>query len=1146
MKFSSLSKLVIPILGAIGCFSFTSAAHSLLARESKGSQTDGVHQTLKSGDSFERTIKAGEKNTYQLRLLAGEYFQLLVEQRTANIAVSLFAPDRTKLAVVDVQKFRQGIERLYWVADTSGDFQIEISSLEKDIEGAYQLRFGEVHAASAADQFRVQAQKLYWQGLLSAARGDTESRNAAIQSHEQAAKLFRDAGDKWGEASALHKIGRLYSDLRQWQKAFEFLDQALPIYLAASDRQGEAGDLTDKGAVFGNESSGLFDVAKASELYDRALPIARTIGDKELEARILFNTAKLYGRPSGDWRKAIDLYLSAVAPGRASGNLKMVAAVLNNMGTAHFDSGDPYKALEIFSEALAIAQSNGDRLNEAGYLHNIAMARYSVGDIQKALDILDEAELIVRQDKLTFIEPYTLHLRGLMLNALGERGRAIETYQQGLPLVRKLGAREGERSFLLNIAGAYTREGEHQKALDTYNQALLIKLPGDVRAADPYVSSLIAESYLALGDAKKALELLEESGALFKENEKREKGNAQAILGRVLLALNEPEKALIAFADPSLSPVQLELVAGIRLQVDIARAHERAGNLPEARTKIEAALARIESSRSTLISPELRATYFATQQEAFYLYIDLLMTSHKQQPAAEFDQRALEANEARRARGLIEMLNAAHANIRQGVDVQLIDQENSLSQHLRAKQEFRLRLLGRRHTEEQIRSVDNEIDALLADSQSVRDRIRKVSANYAALTQPERLSAAEIRGLLDPNTILLEYSLGSEHSYLWATTRESVNSYELPKRSEIDAAARVLYGGLTARQPVRNETQQQYLARVKEAEAHYGSEATELGRMLLGPVGDLLGKKRILIVADGSLTYVPFADLPSPTSGPSHRVLIADHEISYLPSASTLAVLRRQIAGRSRAPKALAVLADPVFDKHDDRVSRLSVRQNALPQRSADNLTERAMRDSDLLAEGLPVARLPFSRQEAEAIAALAPQNETLKALGFQANLVTATSAELSRYRIVHFATHAMINPEHPYLSGLLLSLIDEQGNPQDGFLSLDQIYNLNLSADLVVLSACQTAKGKEVKGEGIIGLTRAFMYAGAPRVVASLWKVDDAATSEITKRFYRGMLKEGLRPAAALQAAQLEMSRHKLWNAPYFWAGFVLQGEPN
>lgn len=1145
MKFSSPAKLVIPLIVAICCFTFTSAANSLLARGGRGAQTDGVAR-LVSGGSFERTIKAGEKNTYQLRLLAGEYFHLLVEQRTANIAVSLVAPDSKKLIEVDVQKFRQGIERLYWVADAPGDFQIEISSLEKDHEGAYQIRVGEVHPASVTDQLRVQAQKLYWQGLLSAARGDKESRTAAIQSHEQAAKLFRDAGDKWGEASALHKIGRVYSDLRQWQKAFEFLDQALPIYLAANDRQGEASDLSDKGAVFGNESSGLFDVAKATELYDRALLIARTIGDKELESRILFNTAKLYGRPTGDWRKAIDLYQSAVEPGRASGNVKIVHSALNNMGMAHFDSGDPYKALEIFSQALAIVQSIGDRPDEAGYLHNIAMARFSVGDVQKALDILDEAEVIVRQEKLSFIEPYTLHLRGLMLNALGERERAIETYEQGLRLVRGFGIRDGERSFLLNMGETYAKSGEYQKALDSYNQALLIKRPGDTRETDPYIVSLMAESHLSLGDAKKALEVLQQAMPLLSENDKRAKGAALEILGRAYLKLQEPAKALAVFTEASTSPVQLEGFGGTRLLLDQARAQEQLGNLGEARVKTEEALKRIESSRSNLVSPDLRASYFATQQEGFYFYVDLLLALHKQQPAAGFDQIALEASEARRARSLLEFLNSARADIRQGVDIQLVDQEKALVQRINAKQQFRIRLLSRAHTDEQIGSVDKDIAALLTDYQSAQDRIRQASSNYSALTQPQRLTAKEIRGLLDPNTLLLEYSLGPEHSYLWANTPESVSTYELPKRGEIDAAAQRLYALLTARQPSPAETQQQYLARVKEADAQYEREAAALGQMLLEPVANLLGKKRLLIVADGSLGYVPFASLPGPARGPARRPLIAEHEIVYLPSASTLAVLRRQIAGRSSAPKTLAVLADPVFDNRDDRVGKVSTPVAPQPQPLANTIAQRALRDAGVVAEGLPVARLPFSRQEAEAIVALAPRGETLKAMGFNANLDAATSPELSRYRVVHFATHALVNSERPYLSGLLLSLVDEQGKPQDGFLSLNQIYNLNLPADLVFLSACQTAKGKEVKGEGIIGLTRAFMYAGAPRVVASLWKVDDAATAEISKRFYRGILKEGLRPAAALQAAQLEMSRHKLWNSPYYWAGFVLQGEPN
>ena len=190
------------------------------------------------------------------------------------------------------------------------------------------------------------------------------------------------------------------------------------------------------------------------------------------------------------------------------------------------------------------------------------------------------------------------------------------------------------------------------------------------------------------------------------------------------------------------------------------------------------------------------------------------------------------------------------------------------------------------------------------------------------------------------------------------------------------------------------------------------------------------------------------------------------------------------------------------------------------------------------------LSRLPFSRAEAEAVGALVPTKSLLKAIDFRASRGLATGGELSNYRIVHFATHGLLNSEHPELSGLVLSLVDENGKAQDGFLRMNEIYNLQLSADVVVLSACQTGLGKEIKGEGLVGLTRGFMYAGAQRVVASLWQVDDLATAELMKRFYREMLKENLRPAAALRAAQLEMMKQKRWSSPFFWASFIIQGE--
>jgi CHAT domain-containing protein len=281
--------------------------------------------------------------------------------------------------------------------------------------------------------------------------------------------------------------------------------------------------------------------------------------------------------------------------------------------------------------------------------------------------------------------------------------------------------------------------------------------------------------------------------------------------------------------------------------------------------------------------------------------------------------------------------------------------------------------------------------------------------------------------------------------------------------------------------------------------------------------------------------------------------LIVDHEIVNLPSASALALIRRECAGRQMATKTLAALADPVFEADDPRLAatRKKASSNGLiaSVRSAESAHSTSPLPSELERSARSFhrdgfSRLVFSNEEAEFITGLAPKGSTLKATGFEANRQLAASGELGQYRIVHFATHGLINSEHPELSGLVLSLVDENGKPQDGFLRMSDIFNLEMPADLVVLSACQTALGKEVKGEGLVGLTRGFMYAGAQRVVASLWQVDDLATAELMKHFYRGMLTENLRPAAALRAAQIEMSKSPRWSSPYYWAGFVIQGE--
>jgi CHAT domain-containing protein len=440
----------------------------------------------------------------------------------------------------------------------------------------------------------------------------------------------------------------------------------------------------------------------------------------------------------------------------------------------------------------------------------------------------------------------------------------------------------------------------------------------------------------------------------------------------------------------------------------------------------------------------------------------------------------------------------------------------------------------------------------------VEEQIRVKSPAYAALTQPQPLNAQQIQQqLLDADSLLLEYSLGEERSYLFALTPDSLHAYQLPKRAEIEALAGQLYNGLAGRPETGNLPGKPGLSGRVQTKKF----AAALSQMVLGPVAGELQGKRLIIVSDGALQYVPFAALPVPAKSEreagSYEVtpLMVDHEIVNLPSASVLSVLRQTTAGRKQPPKAVTVFADPVFDRKDERVVTIA-QKNRLNQSVASASAENQGSESaahlnrsaaDLgLQLGGPsyLPRLPFSRREAEAILSVIPLDEGMKALDFSASRELAMSPELAQYRIVHFATHGFLDNRHPEFSGLVLSLVDEHGKPRNGFLDMQDIYDLNLPAELVVLSACETGLGKQINGEGLLGLTRGFMYAGAKRVVASLWNTDDQASAEFMARFYKAMEQEKLSPAAALRQAQIDTWKKKRWSDPYYWAAFQLQGE--
>jgi CHAT domain-containing protein/uncharacterized protein HemY len=909
----------------------------------------------------------------------------------------------------------------------------------------------------------------------------------------EALALTRNVPDAEGEASILIAIGATYSQVGRKQKTLEYYNQALKIYQSLHNKKLEAAGL----GLFGSVYRDMGEYRKALGYFERALAYIREVEDRQHESVIFLEIGSVYAH-MGDTLKAIDYVHQSL-------NIRRASAALNNLGQLYSSIGEFQKALFYYQEALALEQAEYNRRGEAATLANIGTFYFELGDLLKASEYYNRAlPLMQAMNDPSGEADIRSRLGGVSLT-FGQTQQALDHFNRALQLYRNSSNRSGEVRELINIGAIYAGQN-NEKALDYYNQALRFALETEDRIA-------LATLFNNTGDIHRK----------------------QA----------EHEKALVFYS----RALDIVRAAGDRAKEastlgNIAISQRALGNLPQARAGIESALNILESLRTKVSSQELRVSYFAGVQGYFEFNTDLLMSLHKLRPGEGFDALALQNSERARARSLLDSLVEARADIRQGVDAQLLERERSLQQQLDANALSQLQLRAIPNTDAQALLLSKEINRVMDELQKVRMEIKQTSPHYAALTQPQPLTLKEIQTeVLDEETLMLEFSLGREKSHLWAVTTDSITSYELPKRAEIEKTARLAYDLFLDSNRWSKQTS-------------CPEGLTQLSRMLLSQVAARLGKKRLVIISDGVLQYIPFGALPIPTTADKQNVyvpLITEHEIISLPSASTLAVLRREMRDRKPAERSLFVLADPVFESNDARIKKRGETKTTAkserptdPGRIQDILSplERAARETLFRDADLNLTRLPLSRIEANQISDIIPAAERKVALDFDASRATAMSAALGSYRYVHFATHGFLNNLHPELSGLALSMFDEQGRPEDGFLRAHQIFNLKLNADLVVLSACRTGMGEHIRGEGLIGLTRGFMYAGSPRVLVSLWSVTDNATAELMTRFYKEMVKNKQRPSKALQEAQISMLKEARYRAPLFWAAFIMQGE--
>ncbi len=751
--------------------------------------------------------------------------------------------------------------------------------------------------------------------------------------------------------------------------------------------------------------------------------------------------------------------------------------------------GEKEAAAAFYRQALTRFKVLGDEARAGVILNNLGKFEEGSGRREQALTLYRKALSVHRQSHNRPEEARALNNIGHLATSLGESGEAFAALTQALTLWRALGDRGEEGKALLNLGHLESSLNQIPQALDHYTQAAaLFEALADRRSLSVALMG-VGEARALSGHSRQKVEAAFQRALQLQRETKDRRWEAVTLINQGWYYYRQGEigraegnfREALAMSQEDRDPAN-EAAALINLGgMDLSF-----GRLAQA----EESFGRARALVAKIDDPD--------KENAALYGLARVWRAKGRIP------EALTAIESASAR--VEVLR-----------LKLDDPEARLTFFASKQEIYELHVDLLMELQGRDPRAGYDARALMASEQArartLLDLLAKLEVQPAASgTLP---TSWEIQQqVVEKGTLLLEYSLGEKRSFLWAVTPESLESFEIPPRKVLEEEARnvaflLAHSGRA-------------LARAQTDLALAG-----LSRRLLGPVAHrLLKADRVVVVPEGALWGVSFAALPDPASG---APLVVDHEIVALPSASVLPRLRAA-SGRRPVAGTVALLADAVYSANDSRVTPAT----AMPAKASGTRSS-------------PVEqfeRLPFSRVEAQAILSVAPRQGTFAALDFDASRETVLSGRLAGYRIVHFATHTVLNTENSELSGIVLSMVDSHGRPRDGFLRLGDIYKLHLSADLVVLSACRTGLGREIRGEGLVGLTRGFLSAGARQVLVSLWPVEDRATAELMRRFYGEMLGQGRSPAAALRAAQIAMWKDQGWRSAYNWAGFVLQGD--
>lgn len=1101
-----------------------------------------IDSQMKPGSTVSRKIFAGATDVFEITMEQNKVLRFSIDKGDLGVAITVYGPTGVKL--LEHLSGELEIVEVALPADIAGNYRIELRSRETVKEPRpYDLNVEPFVTITATLRTDTEARRLVADAEVLRANWKESDLRLAKEKFDQAAQVWESITDFSSAAVAILKAGDVCFHLSELTEALKRYKSAEAFAKRAGNSRLQGKALSWAGVLhsyLGDNYQAQHHVAAAFNLLNSASKEANPLF-RSAYGEALANMAEV-SYSKGNLAKAFEQFNEASK--YLGGDRRALAKTHRFLGYINGSIGNSGNAESEINRALELSQAINDKAGEGLALTLLGLFRAYTRKPHDGVELHKQA-------LDTFRSIGDLHSQGIALSGLSQTylvlndpENAFNNAELAQNLFERIGALDSLAVNTFWLARLSQILKKHEQALKYLNRSLALSRAAKKVRNEANALSEIAIVYASQKRPEHAKRQQLEAQRYYESiGDRRGQATALNKYGSYLLGRGQPKEALDALNQALLISEEVKDTA---LTTDTllknAQANQFLKKYDVSLATLEKSINIIESLRAEVRTPDLRALYFSGVIAHYDLCRDILMQLDGERPEQGFAARAFLMSEKSRARSLLDRVRESQTRLREGAAAELLNKQREVGGLILALANYEMELsFDARKDAIERDEVSRRLAQRRAEYQEIEVKLRAQNSNQMPLENFEITNVKQIQQELRASDgMLLQYALGSQQSYLWAITSDSFQSYKLPPRKELEDTAREVSSLLTARQNFDPAANSDYNASVESADKLYAEKARALSQMLLGAVVDQLENRRLVVVTEGALQSVQFEALPHPgskTTGPIRleEYLIKTNEIVAIPSMTTLLAIR--VENRSPSTdKVVAIIADPVLSRNDERVS--GVEQSLDVVRAASVSTSEA----SILRDG--PSRLIYAAEEADAIVAVAPRGTTMLAKGFDANRETAMNPRIGEYQIIHFATHGVLDNENPEFSGILLTKLNQNGVERNGLMALHDIYTLDLSAELTVLSACQTASGKDVKGEGNVGLTHSFMSAGSRSVVASLWKVDDQATARLMTDFYESMLRKGVSPVAALRAAKLRMMEEKRWQAPYYWAGFVFQGD--